>query len=188
MQHKIVQTLGLLILMTVAASCGSDPLPKPASYLLLQYPENSYKPFNNKCNYSFEISKHAIAKPLKNCWMKINYSGMKATLHITYRNVDNNLEEILKEVEKLTFKHTIKADAINATPYENPSKKVYGKIYNIAGATATNLLFSATDSARHVLAGALYFKVQPNYDSIMPALKYLEKDVKHLVETIEWKE
>lgn len=174
--------------MLLFSACTSDQLPKPASYLLLQYPENTYSLIDNNCKFVFEVSEQANVEHLGNCWMKVNYKGMKATLHITYREVKGNLQEILKEVEKLTFKHTVKADAINSIPYENPSKRVYGRIYNIAGETATNLLFSATDSVNHVLAGALYFYVQPNYDSILPALKYLEKDIQHLVETLEWKE
>jgi hypothetical protein len=39
---------------------------------------------------------------------------------------------------------------------------------------------------KNVLAGALYFYTKPNYDSILPAVKYIEKDIIHLVETIEW--
>ena len=31
--------------------------------------------------------------------------------------------EILKEIEKLTFEHTVKADVIDAIPYENFEKK-----------------------------------------------------------------
>ncbi len=43
-----------------------------------------------------------------------------------------------------------------------------------------------TDSINHILAGALYFYAKPNYDSIIPALKYIEKDMVRLIETIEW--
>ena len=178
----------LLVIIVILISCGSDPLPKPKSYLKLQYPASSYVKLDTNCPYSFEISKNAVVHFQNNCWAKIEYPKLKATLHITYREVNNNLEDILREVEKMTFEHTIKADVINATPYENFNKKVYGKLYNIEGNVATNIQFRVTDSLKHVLSGALYFYAKPNYDSIVPAVKYIEKDIMRLVETIEWKE
>lgn len=177
---------GLVLLMLVLFSCKDEVLPKPKSYLKLQYPENSYKKVTTQCPYTFEISEFAKIQFQNNCWAKINYPNLKATIHITYRKVDNNLNEILKEVEKLTFEHTIKADVISDIPFEDSKKRVYAKLYNVEGNVATNIQFSATDSLKHVLSGTLYFYAKPNYDSIAPAIKYIEKDMIHLVETLEW--
>lgn len=177
----------LLIIAVFILSCSGETLPKPKPYLRLQYPSPSYKKIETNCPYNFEISTFAKVNFKNNCWARIEYPHLKATIYITYREVDNNLDEILREVEKLTFEHTIKADIINAVPYENLSKKVFGKLYNIEGNVATNVQFRATDSVKHVLSGALYFYVKPNYDSIVPTVKYLEKDIIHLVETLEWK-
>ncbi|MBP8791689.1 MAG: gliding motility lipoprotein GldD [Lutibacter sp.] len=176
-----------LFVISTLYSCGADTLPKPKSYLTLQYPSPSYLELNIPCPYSFEISDQAVVEMKDNCWIKIEYPKLKATIHITYRSVQNNLDGILKEIEKLTFEHTIKADAINARPYENYNSKVFGKLYFIEGNVATNVQFRVTDSLNHVLAGALYFYAKPKYDSILPAVKYIEKDIVHLVETIQWK-
>ncbi len=178
----------LVLLITVfLVSCGGDTFPKPKPYLNLQYQKPSYEEIETNCSYNFEISNLAEINVKNNCWATIQYPHLKATIHITYRAVDNNLSEILKEVEKLTFEHTIKADVINAIPYENLNKRVFGKLYNIEGNVATNIQFRVTDSVKHVLSGALYFYAKPNYDSIVPAINYIEKDIMHLVETIEWK-
>lgn len=177
----------VLLILFFLFSCKNETLPKPKSYLKLQYPENEYVKLASECPYSFEISKYANIKIQQNCWAKIEYPNLKATIHITYRSVDGNLNEILKEVEKLTFEHTIKADAISNRAFDNVQNKVYVKLYNVDGNVATNIQFSATDSLKHVLSGALYFYSKPNYDSIIPAIKYIEKDMMHLVETIEWK-
>jgi len=177
----------LLFIVILILSCGEEVLPKPKPYLKLQYPKPTYKKIESNCPFSFEISNLATIKFKNNCWASIEYPKLKATIYITYRAVENNLEEILKEVEKLTFEHTIKADAINSVPYENHNKKVFGELYNIDGNVATNIQFRATDSVKHVLSGALYFYVKPNYDSIIPAVKYIQKDIVHLVETLEWK-
>ena len=178
----------LLLSLIVFQSCGTEITPKPKPYLTLQYSTPSYSKHNFNCPYSVEISNLATTHLKDNCWLKIEYPHLKATLHITYRSVNNNLNEILTEIEKLTFEHTIKADNINAIPYENFDKKVFGKLYSVEGDVATNIQFRVTDSVKHVLAGALYFYAKPNYDSILPAVKYLEKDIIHLVETIEWKD
>ena len=180
-------TIVLFFLAIISLSCGNDTLPKPKSYLKLQYPVPTYKKTTSNCAYNFEISNEATINFKNNCWASIKYPKLKATVHVTYRAVTNNLDEILKETEKLTFEHTVKADVINAVPYENFDKKVYGKLYNIEGDVATNIQFSVTDSAKHVLSGALYFYTKPNYDSIIPAVKYIEKDIMHLIETLEWK-
>ncbi|MGY8944436.1 MAG: gliding motility lipoprotein GldD, partial [Flavobacteriales bacterium] len=40
----------------------------------------------------------------------------------------------------------------------------------------------------HFLVGSLYFYIRPNYDSIMPAAKYVERDVIHLMESLKWRD
>jgi len=119
--------------------------------------------------------------------------GIKNVISVPNGANDNddywqNSEPYLKEVEKLTYEHTVKADAIpSALPYENLEKKVFAKLYNIEGNVASNIQFVVTDSAKHVLAGSLYFYVKPNYDSILPAAHYLQKDIQHIMETVKWK-
>jgi gliding motility-associated lipoprotein GldD len=176
----------LIFSLLILTSCGDDVLPKPLGYLSLKYPANTYKKVTTKCPYNLEISELATINIKENCWAKIEYPLLKATIHITCRSISNNLNEILKEVEKLTFEHTIKADVISDIKFENFETKVYAKLYNVEGNVATNIQFRATDSLNYVLSGALYFNVKPNYDSIVPAIKYIEKDIMHLVETLEW--
>lgn len=178
----------LLIIAILMFSCGGETLPKPKPYLKLQYPLTSYKKIETNCPYNFEISSLANITFKNNCWAVVEYPQLKATIHITYRPVNNNLEEILREVDKLTYKHAIKADVIpDAKSFEYLDKRVFGKLNSVEGNVASNIQFSVTDSTKHVLSGSLYFYVKPNYDSILPAIKYLEKDIMHLVETLEWK-
>lgn len=180
----------MLIFGCLLAGCTSETQPKPVSYLSLSYPEVSYKKVDSPCDYSFEISEQAnVQFDEGRCWVKINYPKLKATIHITYREVNGNLEEILREVEKLTYEHSVKADMISPArkDFENTEEKVYGRLYRVVGNAASNIQFRLTDSVQHMLSGALYFKVRPNYDSILPAVKYIEKDIHHLMETTHWK-
>lgn len=179
----IFLSIGILLFY----SCKDEILPKPTAYLKLEYPATNYSLIETNCNYQFEKSEHATLKQKKNCWMELYYKDLKATVFITYRPIDKNLNEVLKEAEKLTFEHTIKADAINSQAYENKDKRVYGKLFYVEGNAASNLQFHLTDSSKHMITGALYFYSKPHYDSIVPAIRYLEKDLKHLMETFQWK-
>jgi len=176
-----------LSIIVLNISCTDEVLPKPKAFLRLEYPEATYQKVVSDCPYTIQISQFSQIEFQHDCWAKIQYPKLNATIHLTYRQVDNNLEDVLKEVEKLTFEHTVKADVINARPFVNHQNKIYGKIINVEGDVASNIQFHATDSVKNVLFGALYFEVKPNYDSILPAIKYIEMDIKNLMENIEWK-
>ena len=173
---------------TFLTSCNDEVLPKPKAFLRLDYPIVIYQKALSDCPYTIEISQQSNIEFKNNCWAKIHYPSMNATVHLTYREIDNDLDFVLKEVEKLTFEHTVKADAINAQPFENRQNKVFGKLINIEGNVASNIQFHVTDSVKNVLYGTLYFNVKPNYDSILPAINYIEKDIKNLMESIIWKD
>jgi gliding motility-associated lipoprotein GldD len=137
--------------------------------------------------FEFKIPKNSKILVNDKCWLKIKYPSLKATVDLTYRSINNNLRELLLESEKLTTKHSVKADQISYLPYVDKNNKIYGKISNITGNAASPIQFYLTDSLNHFITGAVYFKVQPNYDSIYPSIKYLEKDIAHLMETTRWK-
>jgi gliding motility-associated lipoprotein GldD len=96
------------------------------------------------------------------------------------------LDSLLLDAQNLTQKHTIKADEISSNLFENNNAKVYGMFYEVGGDAASQAQFYATDSTKHFLSGSLYFYTKPNYDSIYPASEYLKKDMRHLMETLEW--
>lgn len=176
----------LIIFIISVISCNDDAvLPKPTGFLRLDYPEATYK--KTAANpYIFETN--TISKVLVNrkYWMKIKYPKLNASIDITYRNVDDNIIELLRESEKLTTKHAAKADAIYFDIFENKEANVYGKLSNVTGDAASAIQFYVTDSTKHFLTGALYFNTPPNYDSIYPAVKYIEKDIIRLMNTTKW--
>ena len=176
-----------ILLLTLFTSCEEeDSLPKPTGFLRLEYPKATYKN-TTTIPYEFETNNIADVKINSKFWMKIEYPKLNATIDITYRPVKNNIIELLKESEKLTTKHAIKADAIYYDTFENNKEKVYGKLSNVTGNAASALQFHITDSTKHFLTGAVYFNTQPNYDSIYPAIKYIEKDLIRLINTAKWR-
>ncbi|MEN8185702.1 MAG: gliding motility lipoprotein GldD [Bacteroidota bacterium] len=184
---KIGFVIVFFILTLVFLSCEEDSIPKPEAQLRLEYQKPEYSNINSNCLYTFQVSNQAKAFVTDKCWVNIVYPNLKATVNITYRTVDNNLKELFLESEKLTFNHAIKADEISSTPFVNSVNKTYGAIYEVTGNAASPVQFHLTDSTKHFITGALYFEVQPNYDSILPAIQYVEKDLKHLMESLKWK-
>ena len=187
MTKKIIAFSILISVSLLGFSCKNEVLPKPSSYLRLDYPEAKYVRFENECPYAFEMNSDAIIKKEKNCDFTIIYPKMKATIYLTYKPVTKNIDELLRDAQKLTYEHVIKADDILEQPYLNSDRKVYGMFYQVEGNAATNAQFYATDSTKHFLTASVYFYSKPNYDSIMPAASYIKNDMQRLMETLKWK-
>jgi gliding motility-associated lipoprotein GldD len=169
-------------------SCKNEVLPKPPSYLRLDYTAADYVYFeNNLLPCGFEMNSEAVIKGGKDSGFTITYPKMKATIYLTYKPVNNNINVLLRDAQKLTYEHVIKADDILEQPYVNTSKKVYGMFYKVDGNAATNSQFYVTDSTKHFVTGSVYFYAKPNFDSIMPAASYVRNDMQRLMETLKWK-
>ena len=187
MIKKTACFFSIVVLLVFTNSCKDDVLPKPSSQLRLDYPVAKYASFSNHCPFEFEMNEEAIIKEDKNCGFSIQYPKMKATIYLTYKMVNNNLNDLLKDAQKLTYEHVIKADDILERPYVNFDRKVYGMFYQVDGNAATNAQFYATDSIKHFVTGSVYFYAKPKFDSIMPAASYVKNDMQRLLETIRWK-
>ena len=187
MLKKWTSFSAIVALSLISWSCKDDVLPKPSSYLRLDYPEAKYVNFKNECPFGFEMNADAVIKKEGDCGFTIRYPKMKATIYLTYKPVAKNINELLRDAQKLTFEHVIKADDILEQPYLNADKKVFGMFYQVEGNAATNSQFYVTDSIKHFVTGSVYFYAKPNYDSIMPAASYIKNDMQRLMETLNWK-
>jgi gliding motility-associated lipoprotein GldD len=191
-----MQKLGLLVIVLICVACGSDPIPKPKGMLRLDYPNPKYTQVTTQLPFTFErnviadpVSELKIARDEKSVGIDVTYPGLKGTIFLTYKKVDEtNLEALLVDAQNMTLKHTQKADEIEGNLYENPADRVYGMFYEVGGNAASQSQFYVTDSINHFITGSLYFYAKPNYDSILPAAHYLKRDIQHLMETITWKE
>ena len=186
MFKRIISIIIILLVLTFT-SCKDEVLPKPAGFLRLDYPEAKYLNFENTCPFSFEMNETAVIHGAQECGFTITYPKKKATIYLTYKPVNNNIEKLLRDAQKLTYEHVIKADDILEQPYLNPQKKVYGMFYQVNGNAATNSQFYVTDSTRHFITGSVYFYAKPNFDSIMPAASYIKNDMQRFMETLKWK-
>ena len=182
-----MRNIYFIFLSFIMFSCTEGFTPKPKGYLRLEYPKNTYKKLNLERPFLFDVSNQAVIKDLPNGWLKIEYPMLKASIDITYRPIKNNLKELLIESEKLVFKHTVKAEQIVSNSFVNDQMRVFGSVYEITGNAASQIQFHVTDSTDHFIKAALYFYVKPNYDSLLPAISYIRKDIAKIMETLEWK-
>jgi gliding motility-associated lipoprotein GldD len=187
MSKKTILFVFLVFVTLTTVSCKKEALPKPSSYLRLDYPEASYAQFEGNCPFTFEINADAVIKGKPDCSFTITYPKMKATIYLTHKNINGNINNLLRDAQKLTYEHVIKADDIVEQPYLNPEQKVFGMFYRVDGNAATNSQFYVTDSTKHFVTGSVYFYAKPNFDSIMPAASYIRNDMQRLMETLKWK-
>lgn len=166
--------------------CKEETLPKPKAMLRLEYPDASTTSLETDM-FSFDHNGNARLKSTNNNAFTLDYPQMKGSLFITYKSVDNNLNKLLADAQKLSYEHVTKADNIAEQPFINEKNSVYGMYYEIFGDAASQSQFYVTDSVKHFVTGSLYFYAKPNFDSIQPAAAYLQKDIRRIMETLRWK-
>ena len=189
MKNKINIIIFLAIIVFVVSCNNNNPVPKPRGYFRIDMPERNYKTYDANCPFSFEIPDYAFILKQKEdyCWLDLYFPLNRATVYLTYKNLNNDLNNHLEDQHEFVYKHVVKADAIGEVVFENDSLHVYGMMYNIKGNTASSVQFYLTDSVNHFVRGSLYFDVAPNKDSLAPIIDYLRIDIEHLMETFRWK-
>ncbi|MDO7542806.1 MAG: gliding motility lipoprotein GldD [Flavobacteriaceae bacterium] len=183
---KQIVLAGFMLLSLIG--CAENTLPKPNAYLSLNYPTPSYQKVEHDCPYNFDLNQTAKIISQPNCWNKIVYPEMKATVYLSYVPVKNNLDSLLYDAYQMPSKHVVKAEEIPESVFQNPEKRVYGTLFSVVGEAASQVQFFLTDSTDHFLVGSLYFYTRPNYDSLLPATQYVENDMMRLMESFEWKD
>ena len=157
----------------------------------VEYPERSYTQFDTNAPFSFAYPEYAevvqdTSPNAEKYWYNIIFQPFDATIYLSYKKVQNNLDEFFEDSRTLAYRHTIKAEAIDESVIRQPEDNVYGLLYDLSGNTASSLQFFVTDSSDHFLRGSLYFNTTPKKDSLAPIVKFIRKDVVHMLETFEW--
>jgi gliding motility-associated lipoprotein GldD len=126
-------------------------------------------------------------KPENPYWINIDFPSLNGKIYISYKDVSkNDFDKLVDDAFKLTYKHSTKATGIKDSLMRTPNG-ITGIFFKVGGNAATARQFFVTDSSRHFLRGALYFDATPNADSLGVVNDFLEKDMKHLINTLEWR-
>ena len=194
MNYKFLFVLFLSILI----GCKNKTTPKPRSFFRIDFPEKQYITLNRSYPFKFQVPNYSSIvqdkrNPQKNNWINVKIPANKAEIHISYYDLNNNsdsdrvfLAKLIEESRRLAYKHSVKASAIKEQVFINRGANVFGTLYKIEGNAASPMQFFLTDSINHFLRGSLYISATPDIDSLSPVIDFLEKDVKHLVETTSW--
>ncbi len=190
-KHVLVWLPVLMLIAGYAASCRRDYTPKPRGYFRIDLPEHAYRAYQSSCPFRFEYPVYAKIQADRDpgaepCWFNIVYPQFRGQIHMSYKEVNGNIDNLIEDARGLVYKHAIKADAIGEQLYTNEEKQVYGILYDIDGNAASSVQFFLTDSTRHFIRGALYFNSIPNADSLAPVIRFCRQDIVHLIESFSW--
>ena len=182
------------LLIALFSSCDSKQYqPKPRGYFRIDFPEKEYVRLDSMNYYSFEYPTYTTItpdylSPQEKEWINIEYPAHKGTVHISYKAVNDNLDAYLEDSYYMMTKHLSRAMGIRDSVVVNYDRNVYGLVYFLEGeGVASPMQFYLTDSVNHFMRGSLYFNVRTNNDSLAPVIDFILDDVRHMIETIEWK-
>ena len=189
--RKIVSILAVAALLV---SCGKASAPKPYGYYRITVPDTAYVDFDKSYPtypYTFALSRNAVVKPREDVsepyWINLVYPALDATVHCSYKPVQNNLRELTDDALEFVYRNASFANAIPEQDFMHPEARVYGVLFDLEGNTASSCQFFVTDSTNHFFRASVYCNCPPNADSLAPVYEYLRKDVVKMVETFEWK-
>lgn len=186
----------ILLLFLFILGCASENKysPKQKGYPKVELPEAAYKQIEGGHPYSFEQSKHALFVPDTDSraephWMILEYPKLNAMIQLTYKPVKNDmtrLQKIIDDAYKLTARHQVRAYDINEQQYTSPSG-IKATTMTLTGEVPTQFQFFVTDTSKHYLRGAVYFKTALKNDSLAPVIDFLKADCLHIINTLKWK-
>ena len=164
--RRILSIVCLCALLAVlASSCRRARVPKPYGYFRVEIPDTAYAYADlDGYPYQFLLSQNAVVEPREK-------DGEKYWIDIQYP----------------TLNVTTVASAIPVQEYLNDAHRTYGLYYELHGNTATPYQFYLTDSVRHFFRGSVYCNTIPNQDSLAPIYEYLRKDVRVMMESMQWR-
>ncbi|MCF0211874.1 MAG: gliding motility lipoprotein GldD [Bacteroidales bacterium] len=191
---RTLALLSLLLVLTCAA-CHRDYTPKPVAYLRFDFPDHQYA----RCDtaplpFTFERATLANVTLKRNTpreiYLDLGYPQYKGYVFLTYKPL-HGPEDLRAQVDtsyELMKQHFDYSTGVDEHRFVNPAGHVYATTYRLKGSSvASTYQFWATDSTRHFLRGALFLDCVPNNDSLAPLLDYLQADMDHLLESLEWR-
>ncbi|MER3464214.1 MAG: hypothetical protein C4329_07155 [Chitinophagaceae bacterium] len=185
-------------LISLLIACNSNYTIKPRGYFKIDLPKKSYQTFNAPgYPYTFEYPVYANIvkdslffedKPENPYWINIDFPQFGGRIHVSYKEIGKNkFDSLVNDAFTMSYKqHTYRASGIESEAFETPND-LHGVYFTLKGNAATSNQFFITDSTKHFLRGALYFSATPNEDSLRPVNNFLKEDLRHLINTLQWK-
>ncbi len=193
--------LALLLVLCLCASCGDTVVlsPKPRAYPRVDYPEKNYvvEEFGD-CPFQAEIPDYGkLTKVEKfngqiasnDCWYDVSFPELNATLYLSYVPITSykQFEDFRSDTYTIVQQINRNSTGMMEIPFSK-GDGVGGIVFDFEGPAASPYQFFITDSLHRNLRGALYINAEVRPDSLAPIINFLEDDVKHFINTFQWKE
>lgn len=187
----------VLFIGLVACSDEKPPTPKPATVLRLEIPANEYNRFSNDCAFSFDVNKLYKANTSleeigsdADCHVSIDLAPFNSTLQMWhYKLKDENALEfyINTTLDIMEERHQVVATGIKDQRFIRKDDRVFGTLFELQGNVATPFQFYLTDSTDNFILGEVLINFRPNYDSLVPSLMYIKRDMEQIMNSLTWK-
>ncbi|MEP6928052.1 MAG: hypothetical protein ABI834_10465 [Ginsengibacter sp.] len=215
-KNRLPVRIGLLLFFVLLTGCNSTYTSKKKGYYKIDFPKRQYIKFDNPgFPYSFEYpiyasvvkdssySRISAEDPYS---VNIEFPSFNGKIFISYKNIGgesiykvknadgkyrdsigkNIFQKMVNDSYNLTYKNDIKAGSIEDSVMHTPNN-ITGIFFRLSGSVATAKQFFLSDTLHNFLRGALYFNATPNEDSLRPVNDFLQEDMKHIINTLEWK-
>jgi len=193
---KRILLFSSVLTVLLALSCNDPYTLKPKGYYRIEFPKHEYKVFDQP-GYPYTFEYPVYAEVLKDTsffddndtpfWINIDIPRFSGKIYISYKQVGKtDFTKLVDDAFKMTYKHTSKATEIRDSLMKT-ANGLSGVWFDVGGNAATARQFFITDSTTHFLRGALYFDTTPNADSLGIVNDFLQEDMKHLINTLNWK-
>ena len=185
----------LFFICIIFSSCKDPaPVPKPPTYLNINFPDHTYSYVKGDCPYEFKLSSLYNYKTIENsklnsCIQEIDLGPLKGSLYLYYIALPSkdSLAEIINFANDKVDEHKIIADKIEFVQIIDSKNSVFGTFFELKGNVATNFQFYLTDSSQNFVRGEVLLNCRPNYDSLRPSLDYLKVDLLEMVHNFKWR-
>lgn len=182
-----ITTFTLIIFALFSCDGKKTFIPKPNTYLKIEFPKREYVVHEDECDFSLEMPSYFEIEKIKNsCNRDIHFKDLNGTLHLSYIKMDTTLSAYVNYALDKIDEHKVKATAIYDSVFINNETKVYGTFFELQGNVASPFQFYLTDSTSIFMNGVVYFNTRPNYDSIKPVLEFVKQDLYKIMSTAEW--
>ena len=206
----------LLFFFLLEAGCNSTYTSKKKGYYKVDFPKRQYIKFDQPgFPYSFEYpvyakvvrdSTYADSNPENPYWVNIDFPSFNGKIFISYKIIGgtsiykvknpgggyrdsigkNTFQNMVNDSYNLTYKNDIKANSIEDSVMHTPNH-ITGIFFRLSGNVATAKQFFLSDTLHNFLRGALYFDATPNEDSLRPVNDFLQEDMRHIINTLQWR-
>ncbi len=175
------------------SSCSEEYNPKPKGYNRIELAKHEYKKLDANHPYTFEYSTSAtilkdsswLAEPH---WLDIYYPSNRCNIQITYKKFGEkkkDFDALIDDSHRLTNKHNVRAYSIDESVVKTPNG-YYATIFELSGEVPSQFQFYVTDSSKHFLRGALYFRTAIKNDSLAPVIEYMKIDAMKIINTLKF--